>query len=95
MGEQRTEISNRETPEEEAREQRDQPPVHKDEDGPDVDASVVPVPAVDTAREHQRVRSSNDRDQQLERDGQVVPHNQGYDEVVDLTPTVPVEPADE
>ena len=55
-------------------------------DRPVDEATVVPLPAVDTAREHQRVRSSNDRDQERERDGRVAPHNQGYDEVADLTP---------
>ena len=58
-------------------------------------ATVVPLPAVDTAREHQRVRSSNDRDQERERDGRVAPHNQGYDEVADLTPVPTSEPGDE
>ena len=57
--------------------------------------TVVPLPAVDTAREHQRVRSSNDRDQERERDGRVAPHNQGYDEVADLTPVPTSEPSDE
>jgi hypothetical protein len=59
------------------------------------EATVVPLPAVDTAREHQRVRSSNDRDQERERDGKVAPHNQGYDEVADLTAVPTSEPGDE
>ena len=33
--------------------------------------------------EHQRIRSSNDRDQQLEREGKPSRHNQGYDETAD------------
>jgi len=53
------------------------------------------LPAVDTAREHQRVRSSNDRDQERERDGKVAPHNQGYDEVADLTAVPTSKPRDE
>jgi hypothetical protein len=59
------------------------------------DTTVVPFPAVDTAREHQRVRASNDRDQESERDGKVAPHNQGYDEVADLTAVPTSEDSDE
>jgi len=59
------------------------------------ETTVVPLPAVDTAREHQRVRSSNDRDQERERDGNVAPHNQGYDEVADLATVPTSEPRDE
>ena len=33
-------------------------------------------------REHDRVRSSNDRDQQMEREGVKSDHNRGYDETV-------------
>ena len=33
--------------------------------------------------EHQRVRSSNDRDQQMEQSGQESEHNRGYDEAVE------------
>jgi hypothetical protein len=36
----------------------------------------------DDAGEHDRVRSSNDRDQRLERDGVESEHNRGYDEAV-------------
>jgi hypothetical protein len=50
------------------------------------DATVVPL-ASETEEERQRIRSSNDRDQQLEREGKVSRHNQGYDEVADLKPT--------
>ena len=64
----------------------------KDESAPEI--TVVPVPAVDSESEHQRVRSSNDRDQRLERDGKVAPHNQGYDEVADSVPPVPTSPED-
>jgi hypothetical protein len=33
--------------------------------------------------EHDRIRSSNDQDQQLEREGVESPHNRGYDEAVE------------
>ena len=68
---------------------------NKDEDGSADEIAVVPLPAVDSAHEHKRVRSSNDRDQQLERDGRVAPHNQGYDEVADLVPAPGAEQIDE
>jgi len=68
---------------------------NKDEDGSAEEIVVVPLPAVDSAHEHQRVRSSNDRDQRLERDGRVAPHNQGYDEVADLVPEPGAKPIDE
>lgn len=45
---------------------------------------VVPPPTTDSQEEHDRIRKSNDRDQQLERDGQTSEHNQGYDETADL-----------
>jgi hypothetical protein len=45
----------------------------------DADATVVPLPGEDPA-EHERIRSSNDRDQRLEREGKISPHNRGYDE---------------
>lgn len=44
---------------------------------------IVPIPATDTEAEHNRVRDSNDRDQQLERDGETPRHNEGYDEAAD------------
>ena len=44
---------------------------------------TVPIPATDTEAEHDRVRDSNDRDQQLERDGGTSRHNEGYDEAAD------------
>ena len=69
--------------------------VNNEKEDPDAEATVVPLPAVDTTRDHERVRSSNDRDQRLERDGHVASHNQGYDEVADLTPPAPAESADE
>ena len=67
----------------------------KKKNGSAEETTVVPLPAVDTAREHQRVRSSNDRDQERERDGKVAPHNRGYDEVADLIPAPEAPSADE
>ena len=46
-------------------------------------AEVVPLPSSDTKADHDRVRKSNDRDQQLEREGKTSPHNEGYDEAAD------------
>ena len=46
--------------------------------------TVVPFPSGETEAEHDRIRASNDRDQKLEREGKVAPHNRGYDEVADL-----------
>ena len=40
----------------------------------------VPLPGDEDKAEHDRIRSSNDRDQQLERDGKPSRHNRGYDE---------------
>jgi hypothetical protein len=47
------------------------------------DLTPVPLPASETEAEHRRIRSSNDRDQKLEREGKVARHNQGYDEAAD------------
>jgi hypothetical protein len=66
-----------------------------EEDGSADETTVVPLPAVDTACDHQRVRDSNDRDQEREREGKVAPHNQGYDEVADLTAVPTGESSDE
>jgi hypothetical protein len=52
---------------------------------------VVPLPTGETEAEHQRIRSSNDRDQQLEREGKVAPHNRGYDRAADGVPTPKIE----
>jgi len=48
----------------------------------------VPMPE-ETEEERQRIRSSNDRDQQLERDGKPSRHNRGYDEAADGTVPAP------
>ena len=55
------------------------------------DLTVVPLPTGETEAEHKRIRSSNDRDQELEREGKVAPHNRGYDEAADGPPTPEVE----
>jgi hypothetical protein len=47
------------------------------------DVTVVPIPASESQAEHDRIRKSNDRDQQLEREGKVSRHNRGYDEAAD------------
>ncbi len=54
------------------------------------DMEVVPIPASETEDEHARIRSSNDRDQKMEREGKVSRHNRGYDEAADgpQTPTI-------
>jgi hypothetical protein len=46
----------------------------------------------DSDVEHDRVRSSNDRDQALEREGVTSRHNQGYDEAVKGATTGPTDP---
>jgi hypothetical protein len=55
-------------------------PVAENEDD---DLAVVPMPSSETQAEHDRIRKSNDRDQQLEREGKVSRHNRGYDEAAD------------
>ena len=52
---------------------------------------VVPFPTGETDAQHQRIRTSNDRDQQLEREGKVAPHNRGYDQAADGPPTPTIE----
>ena len=49
----------------------------------DEDMIVVPMPSSETAEERQRIRKSNDRDQELERHGESSRHNRGYDEAAD------------
>ena len=49
-------------------------------------AIVVPLSS-ETEEERARIRASNDRDQQLEREGRPSAHNKGYDEVADLGPS--------
>ena len=49
----------------------------------DDNMTVVPMPSSETQAEHDRIRKSNDRDQELEREGKVSRHNVGYDEAAD------------
>ena len=51
----------------------------------DDDMTVVPLPASETDAERRRIRSSNDHDQELEREGRKARHNAGYDEAADGT----------
>jgi hypothetical protein len=48
------------------------------------DDELIDNPSPDETRdtEQERVRSSNDRDQSMERDGEVSRHNRGYDDAV-------------
>jgi hypothetical protein len=55
------------------------------------DLTVVPIPSSETEEEHRRIRSSNDRDQKLEREGKVSRHNRGYDEAADGAPAPEIE----
>jgi hypothetical protein len=50
------------------------------------DLEIVPLPENETEAERRRIRSSNDRDQRLEREGKRAPHNEGYDEAADGPP---------
>jgi hypothetical protein len=49
----------------------------------DDELTVVPMPSSETQAEHDRIRKSNDRDQELEREGKPSRHNRGYDEAAD------------
>lgn len=49
----------------------------------DDDMTVVPIPSSETQAEHDRIRKSNDRDQELEKKGRPSRHNRGYDEAAD------------
>jgi hypothetical protein len=55
------------------------------------DLTVVPLPSSESEAEHERIRSSNDRDQKLEHEGKQTRHNRGYDEVVKGAPTPEIE----
>jgi hypothetical protein len=57
----------------------------------DDDMVVVPLPSSETQAEHDRIRRSNDRDQELEREGKPSRHNAGYDEAADGKPTPEIE----
>jgi hypothetical protein len=58
-------------------------------DDHDDSLEVVPLPTSETESEHQRIRSSNDRDQKMEREGKVSRHNRGYDEAADGVNPIP------
>lgn len=45
--------------------------------------TVVPIPGEDNEAERQRIRKSNDADQEAERRGEQSQHNRGYDEAAD------------
>ena len=55
------------------------------------DMIVVPLPASETQAEHDRIRKSNDRDQEMEREGRQSRHNRGYDEAADGPATPKIE----
>jgi hypothetical protein len=70
----------------------DGPPEVSMADDQQDEMEVVPLPSSESEAEHQRIRSSNDRDQKLEREGKVSRHNRGYDEAADgAQPTPEVE----
>jgi len=54
-----------------------------DEKPEDEELEPVPLPSSETDEERQRIRSSNDRDQRLEREGKPSRHNEGYDQAAD------------
>jgi hypothetical protein len=49
------------------------------------DQVIEPLPTGETEEELDRIRRSNDLDQQLEREGIVSKHNRGYDEAAHTT----------
>jgi hypothetical protein len=57
----------------------------------DNDETVVPIPGEEDEAERERIRQSNDRDQQLEREGKPSRHNQGYDQAADGVPAPEIE----
>jgi hypothetical protein len=58
-------------------------------DKKDDDMTVVPFPGGESEAERQRIRKSNDRDQELERRGTPSRHDRGYDEAADGTSGTP------
>ena len=52
-------------------------------DNEDENMTVVPIPGEDNEPERQRIRKSNDHDQDMERHGKQSRHNRGYDEAAD------------
>jgi len=53
-----------------------------DEQRDEITTPAMPEPGETREEERERVRSSNDRDQELEREGITSQHNEGYDEAV-------------
>jgi hypothetical protein len=49
----------------------------------DDELTVVAIPGEETDSERERIRESNDRDQEMERHGEQSRHNRGYDEAAD------------
>jgi hypothetical protein len=58
-------------------------------DETDEEMVEVPIPGEENEAERERIRSSNDRDQKLEREGKPSRHNRGYDEAADGGVAVP------
>ncbi|HVZ19653.1 MAG TPA: hypothetical protein VG871_01250 [Vicinamibacterales bacterium] len=58
----------------------------RDDDLDGIDATIVPLPGDEPDEERERIRASNDHDQELEREGKVAPHNAGYDRAADGRP---------
>ena len=60
--------------------QRDRTTATPENDDDNLDQE--PIPSTDSEGEREQVRSSNDRDQELERQGITSKHNRGYDQAV-------------
>ena len=58
---------------------------------PEEELTVVPIPGEENEAERRRIRRSNDRDQEMERNGEQAPHNRGYDEAADGAPATEIE----
>ena len=56
---------------------------HTDSELDDDTIIPLPPPGDESQAEHDRNRKSNDRDQELEREGKPSRHNRGYDEAAD------------
>jgi hypothetical protein len=57
----------------------------------DDELTVVAIPGEETDSERERIRESNDRDQEMERHGEQSPHARGYDEAADGPPTLRIQ----
>jgi hypothetical protein len=56
------------------------------------DTNAEQIPSTDSDVERERIRSANDRDQELEREGVTSKHNRGYDQAVRGGQTGPTDP---